>query len=145
MFLLSTLSRQVPYYVGAAYLFAVLYKLVSILYRYLHYQTDWKRKWGAGAGSWAVVTGCTDGIGREYALQLARKGYQILLVARNADKLAAVADEIAATGSKSAQLVLDFSAAQKTDYERYAQVSVLFGGVFWAAFRTAPPCALQLM
>ena len=92
-----------------------------------------------------LITGATDGIGRLTARTLAAEGHTVLLHGRSADKLAAVADEIAATGSKSAQLALDFSAAQKTDYERYAQVSVLFGGVFWAAFRTAPPCALQLM
>jgi 17beta-estradiol 17-dehydrogenase / very-long-chain 3-oxoacyl-CoA reductase len=41
-----------------------------------------------------VVTGCTDGIGREFALQLAEKGFNIVLVSRNPDKLAKVATEI---------------------------------------------------
>ena len=38
----------------------------------------------AKCGKWAVVTGCTDGIGKEYALQLAKKGMNIVLLARNA-------------------------------------------------------------
>merc|ERR1719513_334783 len=33
-------------------------------------------------GGWAVVTGCTGGIGREYALGLAKKGMNLVLVHR---------------------------------------------------------------
>ena len=33
-------------------------------------------------GEWAVVTGCTGGIGREYALGLAKKGMSMVLVSR---------------------------------------------------------------
>ena len=118
--LLSTLSRQVAYVVGAAYLCKLLFSLVRIFYRYFVYKTDWKSKWGADTkDTWAVVTGCTDGIGREYALQLAQKGYSILLVARNSEKLAAVAAEIGATGGRSEFLVLDFGIASKPDYDRY--------------------------
>lgn len=47
-----------------------------------------------GAGSWAVVTGATDGIGREYALQLANKGFNIFLASRSPEKLGKVAGEI---------------------------------------------------
>jgi 17beta-estradiol 17-dehydrogenase / very-long-chain 3-oxoacyl-CoA reductase len=38
-------------------------------------------------GSWAVVTGCTDGIGKSYAEQLAKKGLNIVLISRNLEKL----------------------------------------------------------
>ena len=41
-----------------------------------------------------VVTGATDGIGKEFALQLAKKGFNILLVSRSEDKLKAVTNEI---------------------------------------------------
>jgi len=41
-----------------------------------------------------VVTGATDGIGREFALQLAAKGFNILLVSRTQAKLDTVAAEI---------------------------------------------------
>lgn len=41
-----------------------------------------------------VVTGASDGIGREFALQLAKAGFNILLAARNPEKLATVASEI---------------------------------------------------
>lgn len=45
-------------------------------------------------GSWAVVTGSTDGIGQSYAKQLGRLGLNVVLISRSADKLAAVAQEI---------------------------------------------------
>ncbi|KAF8435372.1 hypothetical protein L210DRAFT_3622650 [Boletus edulis BED1] len=51
-------------------------------------------KFGAKKGSWAVVTGASDGIGKEFALQLAAAGFNILLVARNKVALTAVATEI---------------------------------------------------
>ncbi|KZS14391.1 Estradiol 17-beta-dehydrogenase 12 [Daphnia magna] len=45
-------------------------------------------------GSWAVVTGATDGIGRAYAEELARKGLNIVLISRSLFKLQNVAREI---------------------------------------------------
>jgi 17beta-estradiol 17-dehydrogenase / very-long-chain 3-oxoacyl-CoA reductase len=38
-------------------------------------------------GSWAVVTGCTDGIGKAYAEQLAKRGLNIVLISRTLGKL----------------------------------------------------------
>ena len=45
-------------------------------------------------GSWALVTGCTEGIGREYARQLAARGLNIVLVSRNQTKLETVKLEL---------------------------------------------------
>ena len=41
-----------------------------------------------------MVTGASDGIGKEYAAQLAAAGFNVVLLARNEAKLAAVKDEI---------------------------------------------------
>lgn len=41
-----------------------------------------------------VVTGSTDGIGKEYAKQLAQRGVNIILIARNLTKLMQVSREI---------------------------------------------------
>ncbi|XP_055310940.1 hydroxysteroid dehydrogenase-like protein 1 isoform X2 [Sitodiplosis mosellana] len=45
-------------------------------------------------GTWAVVTGSTDGIGKEYAKQLAQHGVNVVLIARNQSKLIHVSREI---------------------------------------------------
>jgi len=45
-------------------------------------------------GSWAVVTGATDGIGKAMAFELARKGVHIVLISRSIDKLDATAKEL---------------------------------------------------
>ncbi|KAH8276701.1 hypothetical protein KR018_010889 [Drosophila ironensis] len=45
-------------------------------------------------GDWAAVTGSSDGIGKEYAKELARQGINVVLIARNEDKLKVVAKEI---------------------------------------------------
>ncbi|XP_072934372.1 very-long-chain 3-oxoacyl-CoA reductase [Epargyreus clarus] len=43
---------------------------------------------------WALVTGCTDGIGKQYARELAARGCDIVLVSRSLDKLKTTATEI---------------------------------------------------
>ncbi|XP_072128783.1 very-long-chain 3-oxoacyl-CoA reductase-A-like [Mobula birostris] len=45
-------------------------------------------------GRWAVVTGATDGIGKAYARELAKRGMSIVLISRNEEKLDEVAKEI---------------------------------------------------
>jgi len=45
-------------------------------------------------GPWALVTGASDGIGREFANQLAEKGVNLILVARNLTKLNELSDKL---------------------------------------------------
>lgn len=71
-------------------------------------------------GDWAIVTGGSDGIGKEMALQLAKKKYNVFLVARNKEKLQEAAKEImlASSGSEVRVVVLDFSTATAENYAR---------------------------
>lgn len=45
-------------------------------------------------GPWAVVTGASAGIGKSFCDQLAAKGMNLVMVARNADKLQLAAEEL---------------------------------------------------
>ena len=45
-------------------------------------------------GKWAVVTGCTQGIGLSYVEELARRGMSIVLISRNQEKLELLAKEV---------------------------------------------------
>ena len=92
----------------AGVLYLVAKALLEIWKRTLRAPAD-LRRFGAKAGGWAsklqrssippltqylVVTGASDGIGKEYALQLAAKGLNIFLVSRTESKLQSVAEEI---------------------------------------------------
>ncbi|MBS1800880.1 MAG: 3-oxoacyl-[acyl-carrier-protein] reductase [Acidobacteria bacterium] len=61
------------------------------------------------SGRIALVTGASQGIGRACALELARRGAHVALAARNAGKLAEVANEIAAAGGTAKAFTLDVS------------------------------------
>ena len=45
-------------------------------------------------GKWAIVTGCTQGIGRYYAEELAARGMSIVLISRSKQKLDDLANHI---------------------------------------------------
>lgn len=70
-------------------------------------------------GSWALITGASDGIGKEYALALAAKGYNLILVSRTQSKLDSLADDITSKyGPKISTKTysMDFSRNLDADY-----------------------------
>jgi NAD(P)-dependent dehydrogenase (short-subunit alcohol dehydrogenase family) len=65
------------------------------------------------SASVALVTGANRGIGREVARQLAQRGYEVILAARDPDKAAAAAAELAAGADAGVRaLTLDVSDPQ---------------------------------
>lgn len=87
------------------------------------------------SGKVAIVTGASSGIGRAMARMLAQQGCRIALVARSADKLIALADEI---GSNAIAVPTDLSSdeavilmVEKT-IEHFGDVDILYAnaGVF---------------
>src|SRR5258708_30532591 len=73
--------------IGLATVLLVVYRAVSFLRIYLR-SSSLERYLSDGA--YAVVTGSTDGIGKAVAMELASRGFNIVLHGRNKDKLEAV-------------------------------------------------------
>ncbi|OQV23722.1 putative Very-long-chain 3-oxoacyl-CoA reductase-A [Hypsibius exemplaris] len=68
-------------------------------------------------GEWAVVTGANDGIGRIYCLELARRGLNIVLIARDEEKLNVAARDVELTHHvKTKVIVADFANASLDMY-----------------------------
>jgi uncharacterized protein len=58
---------------------------------------------------WAVVTGASSGLGREFTLALAERGHPVLAVARRGERLRALADEVEASGGRLEPFVADLA------------------------------------
>jgi len=89
---LSAFLTFVGVYALSSYLYEQLrtpYKLIKIRY-FSGTRPTLKERFG----DWAAVTGASDGIGKEYAKELARQNINVVLIARTEEKLQAVAKEI---------------------------------------------------
>lgn len=96
--------------IGWYYIFRFLYAGYRIIEElYILKELDLAKRYGAS--SWALITGSTDGIGWEFAQQLAKRGFNIILTGRNAQKLdkrqAELKDKFPSVQTKKS--VIDFS------------------------------------
>ena len=79
--------------IGALHLFTqyLTTPLVGFYRHVLRPQRNLVKRYGS---EWAVVTGASDGIGEAYTYELAKKGFNIILVSRTMDKLERVAAKV---------------------------------------------------
>ena len=84
-------------FAGVIYILRILINIVWDIKDYLNayifpkiFNIDYKEKYG----EWAIVTGCTQGIGKCYAEELAQKGLNVLLISRTQSKLEKLANEL---------------------------------------------------
>ncbi|XP_011408269.1 PREDICTED: very-long-chain 3-oxoacyl-CoA reductase-like isoform X8 [Amphimedon queenslandica] len=77
-------------------------------------------------GSWAVVTGASEGIGRGYALELARQGLNVAIMSRSREKLEKVEEEIRSKYNRDVRVIpVDFSEGQSVYDDIQAEISDL--------------------
>jgi 17beta-estradiol 17-dehydrogenase / very-long-chain 3-oxoacyl-CoA reductase len=106
---------------GVLVLLFLLFKLLALLWRLLWpyvLARPKNLKQLAGDCRWALVTGCTDGIGRAYAQELASRGFSLVLVSRTAQKLEQMEQEFRRRFIKADFLSIpfDFSEPRVEEY-----------------------------
>ena len=69
----------------------------------------------------ALVTGASSGIGAVYADRLAKRGYDLILVARNRDRLARLADRLETETGRLVEII----AADLTEKEDVVRIETL--------------------
>lgn len=79
-----------------------------------------------GVGSWAVITGASGGIGLGFAVQLAKAGFNIVMISRSLDNLSVAADEVVAAGRENG-----YDTRTKTVVTNFKEGSSL---AFWEAW-----------
>jgi 3-oxoacyl-[acyl-carrier protein] reductase len=83
------------------------------------------------AGKVALVTGASQGIGRETALVLAEAGANVAIAARNEEKLVKLAEEIASRGTAALVVKMDVADAEqvkagfKAVLEKFGKLDIL--------------------
>ncbi|OZC11625.1 oxidoreductase, short chain dehydrogenase/reductase family protein [Onchocerca flexuosa] len=106
---------------GWAFLLYLLYHLITSLYHLIYpffIATPINLHKAAG-GKWAVVTGSTDGIGKAYAFELAKRGFSIVLISRTQNKLDIVKEELEKEyGIEIRTIAFDFTSGSVNDYEK---------------------------
>ncbi|KAF8828785.1 hypothetical protein HHX47_DHR3000024 [Lentinula edodes] len=103
---------------GAITIAKFCYRTLSVFLQIFVLPGQSLKRYGAKKGAWAIVTGASDGIGKEFAFQLAKAGFNVFLVARNLELLDTAAAEIASKYSVSTQTAsIDFAKVDDAAYE----------------------------
>jgi len=113
--------------IGAVTLLFSLVKLGLFLLTYVIRPTGkyQPKTYGAKTGAWAVVTGSSDGIGKGFAEELARDGFNVYLVSRTESKLKELAESLTSQFKVQAKyLALDLSKGSVSDNVKAIQKSV---------------------
>ena len=122
--------------VGAFQVSTYLYQIGHEIYA-RNYRKPYDLKDRYGEGSYALVTGATEGIGKSYARALAKRGLNIVLVGRNQEKLDCMKAEMECEYGVLVQTVkydflnsVDYTSLQQIDEEtKDLDVSILVNNV----------------
>lgn len=86
----APLSLQAVATIGALFVFRSILQVLGAFYSFFLRPSKSLKSFG----QWGIVTGATDGIGKALAMELARKGMNVVLMSRTQSRLDAVREEI---------------------------------------------------
>ena len=94
-------------------------------------------KFNGNPNKWVVITGATDGIGLQFAIEMAKKGYSLLLLSRNDVKLRSTTEDIKKKYPKVGSiktLAVDFSTSDiydkiQKEVDKIDEIEVLVNNV----------------
>ena len=72
--------------------------------------------WNPSGNKWAIITGGSEGIGRSFALDLAKSGFNILIASRTLSKLQKVEKELKETNPNIKVKCVPIDLANTIDY-----------------------------
>ena len=78
------------------------------------------------SGKTALVTGASSGLGEHFARLLAGKGARVVIAARRAEKLEALASEIKSAGGEALPIAMDVTSPESVDAD-FAHISETLG------------------
>ena len=103
------------------YCLYIIFKIIIILYKkFIRKPLNLTERYGEG--SYALITGATDGIGKEFCIQLAKLKFNLILVSRNIEKLKKVSDELKNKFINLQTILIEFDFSKKfsiKDYEKF--------------------------
>ncbi|KAL8677744.1 MAG: hypothetical protein Q9186_005854 [Xanthomendoza sp. 1 TL-2023] len=107
--------------IGLLLLLSKLYSLLRLLFSLFILPGTPLRSFGP-AKSYAIITGASDGLGKEFALHLSRIPFNLLLISRTSSKLDALAHSIRSANPKInvKTLAFDFSTVNDASRETLA-------------------------
>uniref|UniRef100_A0A914PCJ7 Steroid dehydrogenase n=1 Tax=Panagrolaimus davidi TaxID=227884 RepID=A0A914PCJ7_9BILA len=108
------------YFTLSYILYRICYGIYSVVYPYI-LATPMDLHNCSGGAKWALITGSTDGIGKEYALQLGKKGFNLILISRTLSKLNSVKEEILKECKNNIEIetiTFNFTNANLEDYKK---------------------------
>lgn len=81
----------------------------------------------------ALITGASSGLGRDFAIQLSKKGYDLILVARSEEKLKEVAD---LCNTKTEIYITDLSVKENCInlFDKYKNIDILINNAGFGTF-----------
>lgn len=98
-------------------LYIILQFLIVIYKKFIRKPHDLLKRYGAN--SYVVITGATDGIGKEYCNQFAKLGFNLVLVSRTLSKLNDVAKEFKAKYPSIQTHIIEFDFTKRTTIKDY--------------------------